>query len=225
MLDSLVDSSENAVELISNFIFSNLNSNSILKDEDTTNITDNMSIISIISKIKALVYQDDVNVNTIIEIINKEIPYYSKKENEKKLSLQEKKLMKGNIKTLLVPNKDNRYSPMELEYLNILRKEFREGRAVPIDLDGGHVLTALDIKYHNDKWFVLIRDPFNIERVEYYEKDNGEVEKKFTGMTDVISEHTGIRKISPNMKDGFMGISWWELKDVTKMFSEMTIQK
>ena len=92
-----------------------------------------------------------------------------------------------------------------------------KGKAVPLT-SSGHVVTALDVKMHNNRWFVLIRDPFNTYRYEYTQKDDGKVEKKDYGLFSAISKHRDIKKLSPNMKDGFMGTSWWELKDVYKSF-------
>ena len=51
-----------------------------------------------------------------------------------------------------------------------------EGKAVPL-ASKGYALTALDIKLHNNRWFILIRDPFNSYRNEYTQKDDGKVEK------------------------------------------------
>jgi hypothetical protein len=31
-----------------------------------------------------------------------------------------------------------------------------------------------------------------------------------------------IRELSHDVKKGFMGISWWQLRDVTDMFTEFT---
>ncbi len=65
-----------------------------------------------------------------------------------------------------------------------------------------------------------LRYPFNIEDAEYTLNEQEEVEKKLPGLLDVFHNHTGIRELSPDMKNGFMGISWWKLKDVTDKFDD-----
>ena len=86
-------------------------------------------------------------------------------------------------------------------------------------------MTILDVKLHDNKWFLLIRDPFNIEHAEYTKNEEGEVEKKLPGLSDVYHNHLGIRELSSDMKNGFMGTSWWELKDVTDKCLDFVLPK
>ena len=211
------------VETYANVIKRNMDTNVIQTNNSV--ITDKMSLMTMIPELHKLCNDENVTFEALKELVDGDVKYYELEKDEVQITDQEKRLMKTNIKSLLVPNKDQRYSADELAYLKVIINEIREKRTVPIAYNGGHCLTILDVKLHDNKWFLLIRDPFNIEHAEYTKNEEGEVEKKLPGLSDVYHNHLGIRELSSDMKNGFMGTSWWELKDVTDKCLDFVLPK
>lgn len=222
-LKDLTDCSDYMVETYTNVIRRNLNTNTILTD--TSPITGTKDIPSMIPDLIMECAKEDVTFDKLWEIVNGEVKYYELEKDDKQITDLEKRLMKTNIKSLLVPNKEQRYSADELAYLKVMINEIREKRTVPVVYNAGHILTVLDVKLHDGKWFLLVRDPFNIEHAEYTKNGNGEVEKKLPGLSDVYHNHTAIRELSSDMKNGFMGTSWWELSDAFEKFDDFVLPK
>ncbi len=167
-------------------------------------------------RLEEVMKDENVNMAMLTEAIYREKVIYEKVEKD---DVSDKDLNRLGFasENLMVPNPNGYYKQSELGYLRNLREMLVKGKAVPLT-SSGHVVTALDVKMHNNRWFVLIRDPFNTYRYEYTQKDDGKVEKKDYGLFSAISKHRDIKKLSPNMKDGFLGTCWWELKDVYKSF-------
>ena len=138
---------------------------------------------------------------------------------------KEKEEIQFSVDNLMVPNPEGRYSQKELAYLRYIRHMLGKGQPMAMGTNSGHVMTALDIKLHQGKWFVLIRDPFNSYRYEYTQKQDNKADKDTYGFFTAVWKHKDVRRLSPNMKDGFMGISWWELKDVAKQFGDIAFLK
>ena len=118
------------------------------------------------------------------------------------------------VKNFMMLNPKNIYNQDELAILRLVRDETRNGRALPFENDG-HCMTALDAKFYKGKWFILIRDPFNIFRTEY-KTVNGKIEKSEYGLGSTLTQHFKIRNLTPDLKQGFLGTCWWELKDAAK---------
>ncbi|MBR4515567.1 MAG: hypothetical protein IKO61_11850 [Lachnospiraceae bacterium] len=86
----------------------------------------------------------------------------------------------------------------------------------------GHCLTALDLKYKDGHWFVLLRDPFNIYNRKYTEK-NGRLVCKSQGLGTVFrpsyyksKRHLIENDDNANIKAGFRGLSWWTFEHFYK---------
>ncbi len=124
------------------------------------------------------------------------------------------KAIQCSVKNFMTLNPDNRYTQRELGVLQIVRQQTTQGRAMCFD-DNSHVRTILDTKYHNGKWFVLVRDPFNVYRNEYTTQGN-EVQTKSYGLGSALTEHFTVRNLSTDLKNGFLGTCWYELKDIAK---------
>ena len=128
----------------------------------------------------------------------------------------EQKAFKLSVKNFMTVNPENRYTQRELGVLNLVRRQTAKGRGV-LFADDGHCRTALDAKLHNGKWFILVRDPFNTYRNEYRTENNQLKTKSYGLRTTVFSEHFDVRKLTPDLKQGFLGTSWYELKDIAKV--------
>ena len=130
------------------------------------------------------------------------------------LSKEENNAHKYSVKNYMMLNPGDIYTQDELAILRLVKEGTMNGRAVPIENDG-HCMTALDVKYHKGKWFILIRDPFNVFRTEY-KTVNEKIEKSEYGLGSTFTQHFKIRDLSPDLKQGFLGTCWWELKDAVK---------
>ncbi|MCR5404094.1 MAG: hypothetical protein K6E91_09820 [Butyrivibrio sp.] len=126
---------------------------------------------------------------------------------------------------LLLQNPQERYAQKELGYLRKIKEILSKDQAVPLASNSGHVMTALDVQLYNDKWFVLIRDPFNTYRYEYTQNEDGQIKKKSYGLGSAMYNHRSLKKLSPELKHGFMGTSWWELKDVYSQFTGNIVEE
>ena len=87
---------------------------------------------------------------------------------------------------------------------------------------GMHCLTVLDVQRKGDRWFVLIRDPFNLYNRTYTEK-KGKLSCKSEGFFRIFNynlytrkRHLTDRGDASNMRAGFRGLSWWTFDDVYK---------
>ncbi len=126
------------------------------------------------------------------------------------------------VKNFMTPNQEDRYTQRELGVLNLVRGQIKKGKAVCF-ANGSHMLTALDTKLHNGKWFVLVRDPFNVYRNEYTMEGNAlKTETYRLGSTFI--EHFRVRNLSPDLKKGFLGTCWYELKDIAGEMQELTLR-
>ena len=111
------------------------------------------------------------------------------------------------------------------EFLLQCRDCIREGGTIPIAL-GGHCLTVIDVKEPetaDGKWFLLVRDPFNIYNMNYQKKgetvtsSSEEIGRVFLGQKNhrhLIGDREKI------LRNGFRGTSWWEAGDVFKQLKE-----
>ncbi len=149
----------------------------------------------------------------ILESIDKKVAM-SGNAPEKKPSEGQIKATKFSVKNFMALNPENRYTQRELGILTILRRQVAKGRAVCFE-DQSHTRTILDTKFHNGKWFVLVRDPFNVYRNEYSTKENG-IKTKSYGLGTTLIEHFTVRDLSTDLRMGFLGTSWYELKDIAK---------
>ncbi|WP_024865592.1 C2 family cysteine protease [Butyrivibrio sp. FCS014] len=129
------------------------------------------------------------------------------------------KALQNSVKNYMMLNPGNIYTQDELAILRLVREETGKGRALAIENDG-HCMSALDTKLHNGKWFVLIRDPFNVFREEY-KTVNGQIEKSEYALGSTLTQHFKIRNLSRDLKQGFLGTCWWELKDAAKAIKEV----
>lgn len=127
---------------------------------------------------------------------------------------EESAAIKYSVKTFMTLNPDNRYTQKELGVLTLIRRQVVKGKAVCLE-EMGHCRTALDVKFHNGKWFILIRDPFNVYRNEYTAQGNA-LKTKSYGLGSTLTEHFHVRTLSPDLKQGFLGTCWYELKDIVK---------
>ena len=120
------------------------------------------------------------------------------------------------------------YKPAKLEALICLRDTLREsGGAIPVTF-GNHCMTVLDTKYENGRWFVLIRDPFNIYNRKYTEK-RGKLSCNSTGFFSVFRKEYYDKKRhlteagdGSNFRSGFRGLSWWTFDDYYKEYTDYT---
>lgn len=131
------------------------------------------------------------------------------------------KAIRFSVKNYMTPNPDNRYTQKELGILNLVRGQVKKGRAVCF-AGMSHVRTALDVKLHNGKWFILVRDPFNVYRNEYTMQGNN-LQTKSYGLSSTLFAHFTARKLSPDLKTGFLGTCWYELKDIAKDMLELSL--
>ncbi len=136
----------------------------------------------------------------------------------KRLTPEEERAMKFSAQNCLTLNPNGIYNQRELGMLRLLRTQLAKKKPLAI-CDGAHCLTALDTKLHNGKWFVLIRDPFNVYRTEYT-TENGELKKQSYGLGTAIRKHFELRNLSPDLKEGFLGVCWYELKDAMNLMKE-----
>ena len=173
------------------------------------------------SRIENVINNNNVSYDALFGAISSQRVLYEEINNED-VSKEETDRLAFSLGNIIVPNPGEYYKQEEIGYLRLIRGMLLEGKAVPL-ASKGHALTALDIKLHNNRWFVLIRDPFNSYRNEYTQKDDGEVEKEEYGFFSAVSKHRDFRKLSSDMKDGFLGTSWWELKDVFKSFDNFVL--
>ncbi len=120
---------------------------------------------------------------------------------------------------LLEHNPGGVYTKKQMRILKHLREQISLGYR-PSIATSTHALTALDIKLKDGRWFVLIRDPFNVYQKTYKKRSDGSIEKNERGFSDAIGLHTTVRKLGDYTETYFMGISWWELSDLSK---ELTI--
>ena len=108
------------------------------------------------------------------------------------------------------------YSPEEDLFYRKCKKAFESGKTLSVAIP--HCVDILDAeKNAQGKYFILLRDPFNIYNYEYTgTSDNMETTNE--GFECVISGREANRHLSGNAQDmihaGFRGTSWVELKDL-----------
>lgn len=198
-------------------IMKNLNNPSY---EDLDEVRSSKSCSAIAEQLKEAIKDKDVSFSKL-DIIFDDQPVLYEEIPKDEVSEDDIKKIGFSVENILIPNPGERYKQKELGYLGYLRHMIANGHPVAMCSKSGHVMTGLDIKLHNNKWFVLIRDPFNTYRYEYTQKENENADKDSYGFFTAVIKHKSFRNLSPDMKDGFMGCSWWELKDVYKEFDDL----
>ena len=163
---------------------------------------------------------ENVNYEKLFNVMIKREVIYDEAEELAESDVRKLSFATENI---MVPNPNGYYKQKEIGYLRLLREMMVNGKAVPL-ASNNHAVTALDVKLYNNRWFVLIRDPFNSYRYEYTQKENGKVDKNKYGFFSAVGKHRAIKRISSNLKDGFNGTSWWELKDVYNSFDNFVLE-
>ena len=126
-----------------------------------------------------------------------------------------------NIFTIYQTKYDMRnYNPAQINALINLRESLSEnGGGVAVSF-GNHCMTALDTAYKDGRWYVLIRDPFNIYNHKYTKKKNGKLSLNSTGFWSLFrpsyydkKRHLTNYGEGSNFRSGFRGLSWWTLEE------------
>ena len=193
----------------------------VFSDRDSVDEVRNLSAIR--DSIKEAIKEGNISYDMFEEIIMKPRVRYSEVKVED-VSDEQIEAVKYNTGNILIPNIDGKYTQAELLYFNEIRKMLIKGHPVTMCSESGHCMTALDIKLHGGRWFILIRDPFNTYRYKYTRKDDGKVKKDFDGFFTAVGKHLSIKELSPELEHGYLGTSWWELKDVYKDFDNLVLK-
>ena len=165
----------------------------------------------------------------ILGRFNNKVPKYRDKQSNLPQG-NERSAIKFSVTNFMTLNPENRYTQRELGVLTLLRRQMAkrkgkgEGNAVCF-ADKGHVRTVLDTKFYNGKWFVLVRDPFNVYRNEYSTQENGIKTESYSSVPTVLTEHFPVRSLSTDLKMGFLGTCWYELKDIAKDVLTVQLQE
>lgn len=190
-------------------------------DEEVTfrKLTDIKQLDETIAALKTALQRDDVTAEQLEEIIKEKKTYYQPREGNV-LSEDETDIMKKSLKTVTEYNPQGRYTMEEMRMLHAWKQEFKKGRVVPASFFNSHFMTLLDVKSHNGKWFVLIRDPFNIYYNSYRTEQDGTVKTHEVRFQEALMKHSATRNLQGEQTMGFNGTSWWELKDVVQGIDE-----
>lgn len=111
--------------------------------------------------------------------------------------------------------KNKNYNTEENLFYMRCKEAFESGTTLSVAIP--HCVDLLDAKEHEGRFFILMRDPFNIYNYEYT-RENGEINSSNEGFGTVLTGHKENRYLSDNEDDiihyGFRGTSWVELKDL-----------
>ena len=95
-----------------------------------------------------------------------------------------------------------------------IRKSLRAGKVLAC-ATATHALSIHDVKLYNGRWFILVKDPHNINSFEYTKDQNGALRSDGSLMdkTQKVRQNSRVRKLDGTMLSAVLGISWWELND------------
>ena len=134
-----------------------------------------------------------------------------KREKEKKESICA-------MRSVFEYDPGSRYNVDALGFLGTVRRCLAKGQILPISL-ASHDLTVIDVKMNDGKWFLLIRDPFNVYGKHYKKGAHNEVQTTSFGFREALFLHGTVRSLEKSNKNetfGFLGTTWWELGDAFK---------
>lgn len=122
--------------------------------------------------------------------------------------------MKVVMEYVNIPQNKNYNTGENLFYMRC-KEAFESGTTLSVAIP--HCVDLLDAKEHEGRFFILMRDPFNIYNYEYT-RENGQINSSNEGFGTVLTGHKENRYLSDNGADivryGFRGTSWVELKDL-----------
>ncbi|MCR4655580.1 MAG: hypothetical protein K5770_05050 [Lachnospiraceae bacterium] len=160
--------------------------------------------------------------NDIFAMVGKKKHYYDdlpKQEGEENSSYEERKERTDQTtlrfnKAMLITNPDNRYNVHQLAMLYDIKKSLRAGKAVVCSTDT-HALSIHDVRLYNDRWFILVKDPHNINSFEYTRGINGEIirDGHLLDGTQKVKNNKRVRNLDGTMLSAVLGTSWWDLHD------------
>lgn len=115
-----------------------------------------------------------------------------------------------------------------LDFVITLKDAIDKGGSVEISIN--HFVSAVDLKVHNNQWFVLIKDPFNVYNMAYQRDKNGVSIGHEESFLDVLNLEGHRYKrhlddkgdINRSLMGGFRGLSWWKLDDLGKKMKDYT---
>ena len=115
--------------------------------------------------------------------------------------------------------RNRRYTPEENLFYHRCKESFAKGEALAISIP--HCVDLLAAEEKDGRYFLLMRDPFNIYNNEYTKVGRNEVTATQDRLNEVFSGHKANRRLMGSgedyIKSGFRGTSWIELKDIYEM--------
>ncbi len=162
---------------------------------------------------------EDFKQKAISERKSVQDKYWSEDKNQIEVRRQAKRMKLG----------DNEHIPDNaLDFMITLQDTISKGGAVVISIY--HFITAVDVKLHNHRWYVLIKDPFNVYNMTYERGDNYDVKMHEQGFLDVLNleGHHYKRHLPDNgdlgksLAGGFGGLSWWNIEDLAPKLADYT---
>ncbi len=206
-------------------IRANIESESIKKDLST----DTIELDTMLSNMRKAIENGTPKAEVLSLLWTKKKYYNPIPRNEGENDDEYKERVKSINKTLLRlnmamlefnPNK--RYDVTAMSMLSDIRKSLRAGKALAC-ATGTHCLSIHDCKLYNGRWFILVKDPHNINSFVYTKK-NGEVnaDKSLFNKTAKVTQFKRISTLDGTMESALLGTSWWELGDAAKMIQFYT---
>jgi hypothetical protein len=172
----------------------------------------------------ALPYGEDIGKEDILDLIRQKKEYYTSlmKEDEKpgdyrrRMQETDKVTIRLN-KAMLETNPNERYNIRQMSMLHDIRRSVRAGKAVACSTDT-NVLSVLDVRLYNGRWFLLVRDPHNIDSIEYTKGQDGEINSRryLRDPGEKLLWYDRGRHSDGTVLSAVLGTSWWELKDFDK---------
>lgn len=162
---------------------------------------------------------EDLKQKAIDEHREKAEKFLSDKKNKDAVELQMKKMQFVNNSLI----RDN-----ALDFMIVLRDTLEAGGTVEISIN--HFISAVGMAMHNNQWFVLIKDPFNVYNMSYERDKKYNVVKHEQGFMDVLNLDGHHYKrhldeegdLGKNLAGGFGGLSWWTVDDLAKKMKDYT---
>ena len=148
---------------------------------------------------------------------NEKIDAFNKrqKETNKVTWRYNKAMMMTNPVDPQDPNHQEKlYSAHHLAVLYDIRKALRTGKALACATNT-HVLSIHDTKLYKGRWFILVKDPHNINSFEYTKDKEGKFHSDghLLGKIPKVWYHNRVRNLDGTMLSATLGTSWWELND------------
>ena len=180
---------------------------------DGTDLSDPADVMAIMLSF----YENKLSVEDIIAKFDEKTTYYEPLNfngDEKEQANIRKHLAEyasSQNKAMIEYNPNDRYTPEEMIFLHDARDaaKRKEGMCFAVPY---HMMNILDTQFKDGRWYLLVRDTFNVRNYSYETKNNGELSKKEGKTSYDISQ--SVRQLDGDIKTGFLGTSWWELSTI-----------